>query len=373
MTAFRFIHASDLHLGKAFAAYPEEVRGRLREVRHGAIARLAAAARGHGAADVLLAGDTFDTETPSEAVWRQALAAFGAAEGIRWWLIPGNHDSLAAEALWDQIRRQAPPGLHVLDRQAVETLAPGVCLMPAPLPRRFPGRDLTDWMSGAATAEGAIRIGLAHGRIQSFDGTGEDVEVIPPDRPATAGLAYLALGDWHGARRIGPRCHYSGTPEHDRFRHEGRGVCLAVTLDGPDGGVEVTPVETGQIAWHERRLAVTPAAEAPLGDALPGDAAARRDVMLALAATGRCGIAARQALEAAVAAAAPLFLHLDWDPSALATEYAPGDLDDIATGGALRLAAEALQHEAEAGPEAERAVAAAALNRLYSLLREGEA
>ena len=76
---FRFIHASDLHIGRKFANIPQaadgNIRGRLMEARHGAIAKLAQAARDHGAAHVLLAGDTFDTATPSAAVLRQALTA----------------------------------------------------------------------------------------------------------------------------------------------------------------------------------------------------------------------------------------------------------------------------------------------------------
>lgn len=50
-----FLHSSDLHLGRAFGGFPEGIRGRLREARHGVIARLAAAARAEGARDVLLA------------------------------------------------------------------------------------------------------------------------------------------------------------------------------------------------------------------------------------------------------------------------------------------------------------------------------
>jgi DNA repair exonuclease SbcCD nuclease subunit len=65
MTGFRFLHSSDLHLGRAFGNFPDGIRHRLREARHGAIARLAAAARSGGANTVLLAGDTFDAETPA--------------------------------------------------------------------------------------------------------------------------------------------------------------------------------------------------------------------------------------------------------------------------------------------------------------------
>ena len=77
----RFIHSSDLHLGRRFANIPElpdtNTRGRLMEARHGAIGRLAAAARDTGASHILLAGDTFDTATPSTQVIRRALAAMG--------------------------------------------------------------------------------------------------------------------------------------------------------------------------------------------------------------------------------------------------------------------------------------------------------
>jgi hypothetical protein len=41
MNTFRFLQSSDLHLGRAFGGYPEGIRHRLREARHGAIARLA--------------------------------------------------------------------------------------------------------------------------------------------------------------------------------------------------------------------------------------------------------------------------------------------------------------------------------------------
>ena len=99
MSAYRFIHTSDLHLGRKFSNLPEDIRGRLVEARHLVIDRLAVASRDHGARDIFIADDLFDTETPSERVWRQALAAMGAADGLRWWVLPGNHDSLAAETL----------------------------------------------------------------------------------------------------------------------------------------------------------------------------------------------------------------------------------------------------------------------------------
>lgn len=112
--SYSFLHSSDLHLGRAYGGFPEDIRGRLREARHTVITRLAAAARGAGAADVLLAGDTFDAETPSPETLRHALRAMAAEADIRWVLMPGNHDSLAASELWRRIKAESPPNLLIL-------------------------------------------------------------------------------------------------------------------------------------------------------------------------------------------------------------------------------------------------------------------
>ena len=108
---FRFLHTSDLHLGKPFGRHSEEVRGRLRLARHEVLGRLAAAARGQGASVILLAGDTFDQQTPAPQVTRQALNAMAHEQDITWVLMPGNHDSLAATELWQTIKRDKPDNL----------------------------------------------------------------------------------------------------------------------------------------------------------------------------------------------------------------------------------------------------------------------
>jgi DNA repair exonuclease SbcCD nuclease subunit len=70
--------------------YPEGIRQRLREARHGAIGRLSSAARAGGATVVLLAGDTFDAETPATETLRQALRAMSDERDLTRVLLPGN-------------------------------------------------------------------------------------------------------------------------------------------------------------------------------------------------------------------------------------------------------------------------------------------
>ena len=93
MPSIRFLHTSDLHLGKRFGRFAEETRMALLQARQEILARLAKLAQAHDATHVLIAGDMFDTETPSDRVQRQALAAMGAAPELQWWIIPA-HDQV---------------------------------------------------------------------------------------------------------------------------------------------------------------------------------------------------------------------------------------------------------------------------------------
>lgn len=372
---YSFLHSSDLHLGRAYGSFPEDIRGRLREARHTVIARLAAVARGAGATDVMLAGDTFDAETPAPETLRHALRAMASEEDLRWMLMPGNHDSLAASELWRRILADAPSNLLVLMNPAPMELAPGVWLLPAPCTQRRPGRDLTESMS-TQTPEGAIRIGLGHGAIMDFTSDEGSPGIIPPNRARLSHLDYLGLGDWHGRMQIGPATWYSGTPEADGFKHDTTAGALSVRIAASGAPAQVSMVPTSQFHWLRPALDLLPGedAAARLADILPLDAR-RRDTLMRVEAAGRLTLAERAAFEVHLAAIAPDFGWFEADLARLTTEVKPDDLDLIDHGGALRRAAETLLSEA-ADPvlaQADRDLAEQALSRLYSLVQEVDA
>jgi DNA repair exonuclease SbcCD nuclease subunit len=367
---FRFIHSSDLHLGKRFGNFTGDLPGRLREARHAVIAGLAALARQHGATTILLAGDTFDTETPAPDVRRQALAEMSHHPALRWVILPGNHDSLQAAQLWAALRAEAPDNVVLAVEPQPIPLAPDVALLAAPCTTRRPGRDLTEWMDAAATPETTLRIGLAHGAIRSFSEDAVASEVIAPDRARRAGLDYLALGDWHGAIAVDPRTHYSGTPEPDRFKHDRPGQALLVTIAGRMAEPQVLPLETGSFSWRmpQLHLLATDDIAAALAATLP-EPRLRRQSLVRITASGRCRLAARAALAVGIEANRPDFAFLELDETELATECEAEDLDLIDRGGALREAADALlaQTVDPACSASDRDVARAALTRLFSL------
>ncbi|WEJ34066.1 metallophosphoesterase [Devosia sp. SD17-2] len=368
----RFLHSSDLHLGKRFGNYSEDLRGRLREARHGVLGRLAEAARREGATAILLAGDSFDTETPAEAVLRQALAEMGRHGDLSWIVLPGNHDSLQADQLWDGVRGAAPANVTLALANAPIALGAEAVVLPSPCTTRRPGRDLTDWMDGAASSEGVVRIGLAHGPIQTFSEDGVAGDVIAPDRAKRAGLDYLALGDWHGQIAVNERTYYSGSPEPDRFKHERPGQALLVSLAAPGAVPEVRGLDVGQFSWRTLTLDLLAGEDgvALLQGLLPGEA--RREALLRIVLRGRTGLAARSQFIAAIKAVAPEFAHLETDDGELVTQSEVGDLDRIDHAGALRVAADGLLEESSdaSRSEEERDIAAAALVRLFSYCEE---
>lgn len=375
--SFRFIHASDLHIGRKFANIPQppdgNIRGRLMEARHAVIGKLGQAAVDAGAAHVLLAGDTFDTATPSPSVLRQALMAMGETPQVTWWVLPGNHDNLRdAEPLWETIRQDAPDNVRALTEAAPVEMAPGATLLPCPVAFRAGASDPSEPLDRMESPEGSLRIGLAHGGVTDFTESGD---AIAPNRDRSARLDYLALGDWHGRMAVSERVHYCGTPEQDRFKHGRRGVCLLVSLDSPGAPPQVEEIEIGSFLWSETELTLHPRqdAAAALTAILPEQG--RRDHLLRVTVGGWASLPDRADLTRATEACAPDFAHFALVTDALGTQYDSADLDEIDRGGALRLAAETLVDEAESETlsQSERDVATDALARLHAYVREAEA
>lgn len=207
------------------------------------------AAKGQGAKHIFVAGDVWDSALPSNTNLRQPLTVMGEYPDLTWWLLPGNHDPDGPDGLWDRVESLAPENVKSLRHQKPVEIETGVFVLPAPWQRIQHGQDLTSWMDGAETPQGAFRIGLAHGSVQGFGTEGDtDREIISPERVERAALDYLALGDWHAQKQVNPRSYYPGTPEPDRHKTGSRGQVLAVTLH-KGATPEVKAISTAQYDW----------------------------------------------------------------------------------------------------------------------------
>lgn len=370
MATIKIIHTADWQLGKPFGRFPPEVSAALSEARLDAIDRLAAVAAGRGAAHVVVAGDVFDNVDPGDRVVMQALSRMERAD-VTWWLMPGNHDHARPGGLWSRVRRLAPGTVRIVDTPQAVEMEEGAWLLPAPLEYRKTASDPTVSMVDMVTPPGALRIGLAHGSITEFGAAGESANLIPPDRAGSAGLDYLALGDWHGYLPVGDRSAYSGTPEVDRFGRDEPGACIAVAArQGDVPAMEC--VETGRYRWLSRRWEVADADDLRREmDSLRKEARLA-DVLLSVKLSGVASLSDRVAVVSELEnRVAHELRHIDIDADGLMARPTPEDVARIDVQGALAGAAATLQANAEGGgPDA--VVAAAALERLYvEVMRHG--
>ncbi|NOT71078.1 MAG: DNA repair exonuclease [Hyphomicrobium sp.] len=376
---FRFIHTADWQLGRAFGNLPPELAGELSGARYAAIARIAGIASANGARHVLVAGDIFDAEDLSNTMLRRALERMAEQSAVTWVLLPGNHDPARTGGVWDRVMRFGVPANIICVREDQPLALDGnVFVLPSPLTSKNPGRDPTQWMDTGATPAGAVRIGLAHGSVQGFGSDGESSVLIARDRAATAGLSYLALGDWHGALRVGPQTWYSGTPEPDRFPNNEPGHVLAVSVDGPGVAASVEKIASAQFTWARTTAALRSSSDlAGLEASVASLSTSPGKLLLKLVLTGSLSLSEHADLDAWRETWQARLAHLDVDTAALAVRPVDQDFENLGSDGPLVEAARSLADIASDPTRPDSAVAALALQRLFGFAaqarREGGA
>ena len=361
----KIIHTSDWQIGKVFRYVDDATMGLLQDARLKAITRLGELAEEHDAGHILVAGDVYDMEAPSPRSLNQPLERMRNFPDVRWHLLPGNHDPHRPNGLWDRILAENPPeNIHIhIKPQPLIFREESLVLLPAPLFHRKTLEDTTAYMDGLDFPEGFVRVGIAHGTVTGFGSDDSVPNYIAPDRPERAGLCYLALGDWHGQRKINDRCWYSGTPETDSFKVADGGRALLVEISDPDSPPEVTPINTGHYEWLQFSEKINSRQDIDfLEEKLRGESGDLDRVLVELDVEGVLSLEDREYFEKRIVngvSAALCFLRVNTE--GLFPRPTEQDLDQIDRRGFVRTAAETLKSRADEGDE----LAAEALQRLY--------
>ena len=363
---FRFVHTADWQIGKPFGNVPGDAGSALRSQRIATVAKIADLAREVSADAILVAGDAFDSNQVHDRTIFQTLGALQSFAGP-WIFLPGNHDAALAHSVWNRLRAKDPPSnILIADRPEPIRVGEHATVLPAPLRRHREILDQTEWFDEAATAPEVIRIGLAHGTVSGrLPAQAEASNAIHPDRAARAGLAYLALGDWHGSLKIASRTFYSGTPETDRHRSNDSGLVHIVTIDGPGAPEQVETVRVGHFRWTRLDIEMVDGTADRACQTLAGlePDVARSVVSLRL--SGTISLAERHRLDRDLQRWQARFHHLDIDDADLRDEPTADDLDSIDTAGFVRLAVERLRAKAADPHDSERDAARIALRMVY--------
>ncbi len=367
----RFLHTADWQVGRQYASFAPDDAVAMAEARISVIERIADLATEEAVDAVLVAGDVFDAQMVSDRTIRRLFNAMAAYTGP-WVLISGNHDAALAESVWTRAQRleAVPTNAHLaLTAEVLEFVDAGFAILPAPLTQRHTLSDLTEWFDYAETADGLLRIGLAHGSVQGILAEDENAtNPISPERYQSAKLDFLALGDWHGTKQINPRTWYSGTPEQDRFKGNDPGNVLLVHIPEVGAEPQVEIRATGQHPWIQmkERLAVS----SDLDQLIARIEEQPEQAVVELRLEGEISLLGKQQLERALSVAEARFRSLGYDLSGLSLQPTEDDIAALHADGYVGDVITELrdQQESEGGDVARDAMAI-----LASMLLEKQA
>ncbi len=342
----RFIHTADWHIGMPYARIEDqEKRVLVRAARLETVSRIGKAVREKSASFVLVAGDLFDSNTPSNSTVSRLCHEIGKLS-VPVVVIPGNHDSAGPGTIWQQpffqkeARDLAPNLIVALDAQPV--FLDEAVILPCPCSQLGPMADPLEWLLAKDVFENLPndlpRIVLAHGSVQEFvslDASGTpgnaSLDTISLDFIPEGQVDYVALGDWHATKKIDDRTWYCGTHEPDRFPkgegYESGNILLVNVSRGQKPVVEKRHVAS--LRWHKLEETLSSVSDVRhlsqrINELTKGQVG--RD-LLRLELSGFLGIGATKELESLMEGWRAKFLWLDVKKS---IELVPED-EEIAT------------------------------------------
>lgn len=275
----RFIHASDLHLGRSFAGLGEKGNV-LRQALLDSLKRTLDLAEENGADFVVIAGDLFDSNQVSRKLVDTVLGMFREIAPIQVFVLPGTHDLLDDGSVYlgqgfekaDNVRvfgvhgNTFRVGEVAVHGRANDTKGGGV----RPLAELSPD------------PEARYNVAVVHASLEIERKSNPDDYLVSFEEIEKSGMDYVALGHWHNAADYSAGkavAWYSGSPQPLGFDEEGAGKALLVELKEPDrhvpggkdegsgdkargGGARgkggfratVTPLEIRRYSWMVRRI-----------------------------------------------------------------------------------------------------------------------
>lgn len=375
----KFLHSSDWQLGAGFGQMPGDKGALLRAERLAAIERIGKLAQEHDVRFILVAGDVFDAHTVDNDVVTRALEVISRFS-VPVYAIPGNHDFAAApESVYqrDRYRERCPDNLHLLtESKPVELSDMGAALLPCPLVQRHTVSDPTRWLASEAanTDDPLLRIAIAHGSVVDFESEegGTTPNLIGPTVVEDARLDYLALGDWHGVRRVNDRAWYSGTPEPDRFKQNDSGHVLLVSIEDKGTPPLVTSIPSAGCQWLRHDASLHDEADLTALERWFADLENAQKTLVRLEIDGVLGMEGLERLERLLETQSELLLHLRQRGLGVQLKPLQAELDSLDREGLTGRVAEALRRTTDGGGD-DAKNAGLALQMLFQRARRQDA
>lgn len=167
---------------------------------------------------VVIAGDVFHTVRPTNPAILHAFAQFSRLmrelPGAIVVMVAGNHDMPRSSETLCILRLFAPLGIHVVDSEARRLAFPdsGLSILAVP---DLPPNSTAIEPDPAARFNVLVMHGEVEGAMPEFAGAADRAAMrIPLADVTSPGWDYVALGDIHVYKKVGPKAFYSGSLDY---------------------------------------------------------------------------------------------------------------------------------------------------------------
>ncbi len=238
--AIKLLHTSDLHIDWLFSKFnPQARKVRRKELIQvlDIIANLAIDEKVDG---VMVCGDLFHSNRIDKhslvEVWLRLEKMTN--QGIKVFLLPGNHDNELADAIATLGEANSDIFVFAKELNYLQVI-PGLHLygMAYDSSNRIPFSQLNK------RSEKGFHVAMAHGTVKSMPMIKDNYGLILPEELAACGMDYVALGHYHNLQDCSTgtvQAFYCGSPNTLSFDNTGERYVNLIELS--DGEVKVTPI-----------------------------------------------------------------------------------------------------------------------------------
>ena len=245
----RFIHCADIHLGASFSVLPRHDADARRAHQRETFARIVdlALEQPDRADIVFISGDLFDSDRPSPrevSFVRNQLKRL-TEEGVKSFIIPGNHDPYRSNSFWCKASLPCTRLFTQTDIECVEVNGMRICVCGIAPDLSNPSRNQLATLEPTLT--GDIAVLLHHASWLNFGADTADFHPFAAENIDASPFNYVALGHYHAFRRVDSRIPavYPGATEALGFSKNDLGDrCVVVgTID-----------ERGNVTYKQHKI-----------------------------------------------------------------------------------------------------------------------
>ncbi len=263
--SLRILHTADLHLGSSFRGLGK-LGKQLRKAQSKTLSNIINLAKEYSVDIILIAGDLFDSNQISRDLLHFTLEQIKQANPIPVFLMPGNHDYLDEDSIYnDRIFQDAPNNLHLFNEIGYNhyTLSKfSLTVYAKPITAKISDENPLAGLEVKTNSK--YQIALAHGSLSEI-ARNDGAYLFSYEDIIKSNMNYIALGHWHSyfecsigkkGEKVKTKAIYSGAPLGTKFAEHDAGNVLLVDIKD-DETIQIKKIKSAPYYWYEKELDIT--------------------------------------------------------------------------------------------------------------------